>query len=343
MSGHWDPDGGRRRSDRGPEAERRAARPSTRRRRTDGRGGELADGRRAVHAARDGAPGGGIAAAEGMGTVDDGDHDAATRWGAAHSLLHFRRRHDQLRLAVSPVNGRLPRSAMRVGERDREIAAGLLARAQAAGRFGASDLYERRMEELVTARTWADLDVLTADLKELVTSKVRTRMLRVIAKARAEDRLDFDEFCERTDRCLQPITRADAQDLVGDLGYRVVRPGRHHPTWEPAARRVAFTGLIGGLAGTVLVAVPTSLDLPGGVGQWLPLAIGTGVFSAIGSSIAAFAWQVRAPRHALETEGGPRAGAHGAHHADQAHHGVEGGHTAPAGDHGGTKVVPGEP
>lgn len=190
--------------------------------------------------------------------------------------------------------------ARRVGERDREAAATRLARASRAGRFGASDLYERRMEALVTARTRGDIDRLTRDLDELVTGRLRTRMLRAIAKARAEDRLDFDEFCGRTDRCLEPITRADADGLVADLGLRVVRRARHRRSWEPVVRRVVLTGLVGGVAGTALVAVPTALDLPGGVGQWLPLAVGTGIFSAIGSGIAALAWLVRPPGRAAQ-------------------------------------------
>lgn len=202
-------------------------------------------------------------------------------------------RHDRVRLDEAAAPDAAFRAARRVSEREREAAAGLLARAQRDGRFGASDLYERRMEALLTARTQADLDGLVGDLDDLVTARVRTRMLRVIARARAEGRLDFDEFCERTDRCLEPLARLHADGLVGDLGYRVVRPVRRRPSWEPMARRVALTGLAGGAVGTALVTVPTALDLPGGVGQWLPLAIGTGVFSAVGTAIAAVAWTVR--------------------------------------------------
>lgn len=211
-----------------------------------------------------------------------------------------RRRHARMRLDAVPEAGSVSRAARRVGEREREAAAALLARASRAGRFGASDLYERRMEELVTARTQSDIDRLTGDLDELVTGKIRTRMLRVIAKARAEGRLEFAEFCERTDRCLEPVTRTRANGLVGDLGYRVVRPGRRRHSWEPAARRVALAGLVGGVAGTALVVVPSALDLPGGVGQWLPLAVGTGVFSAIGSGLASLAWLVRPSREAAK-------------------------------------------
>lgn len=161
------------------------------------------------------------------------------------------------------------------------------------------------MEELVTARTRADVDRLIADLDELVTGKIRTRMLRVIAKARVEDRLGFDEFCERTDRCLEPITRAHADGLVADLGYRVVRRARRGRSWEPVARRIVLTGLVAGVAGTALVAVPAALDLPGGIGQWLPLALGTGFFSAIGSGVAALAWMVRPPGRAARLVRGP--------------------------------------
>ena len=204
-----------------------------------------------------------------------------------------RRRHDRMRLDEAPPPDAAARAARRIGEREREAAAAALARAQRDGRFGASDLYERRMEVVLAARTQADLDRIVGDLEELVPARVRTRMLRVIARARADGRLDFDEFCERTDRCLEPLARAHADGLVGDLGFRVVRPVRRRPAWEPAARKVVLTGLAGGAVGTALVAVPTALDLPGGVGQWLPLAVGTGVFSAVGTAIAAVAWTVR--------------------------------------------------
>ncbi|MGH8981788.1 MAG: DUF1707 SHOCT-like domain-containing protein [Acidimicrobiales bacterium] len=327
MTGSAEGHNGGRHTDPPAPPERRA--PGRGRRQADWRDGGTGRGRRHADRQRGGfawwrrhedRPRGwepaGVAAPGDAGEGFGGDDGAGAGAGAGatpsepqmpHSLLHFRRRHDRLRLSVVRRTERVDRSAIRVSEHDREVAAGLLGHAQRAGHFGASDLYERRMEGLVTASSWADLDVLTADLKELVTGKVRTRMLRVIAKARAQDRLDFDEFCERTDRCLLPLMREDAEKLVGDLGYRVVHPGRHHPDWEPAARRAAFTGLVGGLVGMVLVAVPTSLDLPGGVGQWLPLAIGTGVFTAIGSGIASIAWQVRAPGHAVvPADGGGR-------------------------------------
>lgn len=202
-------------------------------------------------------------------------------------------RHDRMRLDPLPGTDGGSRAARRVSEGEREQAAGQLARAQREGRFGASDMYERRMEGLLTARTQGDLDALVGDLDDLVTARIRTRMLRVIARARAEGRLDFDEFCQRTDRCLEPLVRVHADGLVGDLGYRVVRPVRRHRPWEPLARRAAMTGLAGGAVGTALVAVPTALDLPGGVGQWLPLALGTGVFTAVGTAIATVAWTVR--------------------------------------------------
>lgn len=198
-----------------------------------------------------------------------------------------------MRLDETPPPSPAARATRRISEHDREEAAAALGRAHRDGRFGASDLYEQRMEALLTARTQGDLDRVVGDLGELVTARVRTRMLRVIARARAEGRLDFDEFCARTDRCLEPLVRAHADGLVGDLGYRVVRPVRRRYWWEPLARRAALTGLAGGAIGAALVAVPTALDLPGGVGQWLPLAIGTGVFSALGTAIATVAWTVR--------------------------------------------------
>jgi Domain of unknown function (DUF1707) len=201
-----------------------------------------------------------------------------------------------MRLDATPTPDARRQGLRRVTEAERETAAGLLSQAQRDGRFGASDLYERRMEALVAARTQADVDALVGDLRDLVTGRVRTRMLRVIARARADGQLDFDEFCERTDRCLEPLSRAHADGLVGDLGYQVVRPLRRRPSWEPAARRVAAASVVGGLVGTALVAVPSALDLPGGLGQWMPLAVGTGIVSAIGTAIAAVAWTVRSAR-----------------------------------------------
>lgn len=198
-----------------------------------------------------------------------------------------------MRLSTVPAPAAAEQDLRRVTEAERETAAALLARAQRDGRFGASDLYERRMESLVSARTEGELRALVGDLDDLVTGRVRTRMLQVIARARADGRLDFEEFCERTDRCLEPLSHVHADGLVGDLGYRVVQPLRRRPSWEPAARRVAAASVVGGFVGTALVAVPSALDLPGGLGQWLPLAVATGIVSAVGTAIAAVAWTVR--------------------------------------------------
>lgn len=193
----------------------------------------------------------------------------------------------------------------RVSEAEREGAARRLARAQHDGRFGSGDGYEQRMEQLLGARSRADVDRLVGDLDDLVPGTVRRRMLRVVAAAHADGRLDFEEFSRRTDRCLEPLDRRAAEGLVGDLGYRLARPVRRRPWWAPVARRVGVPAAVGGVVGTALVAVPAGLDLPGGLSQWLPLAVGTGVFSAVGTGIASLAWWARPPsRRLLGNPGG---------------------------------------
>ncbi|MGH9087949.1 MAG: hypothetical protein ACRDYZ_07530 [Acidimicrobiales bacterium] len=186
----------------------------------------------------------------------------------------------------------------RATEATRDRAARRLARAQHEGRFASSDLYECRMEALLTARRQADVDRLVGDLEDLVPAHVRSRMLRVIARAHADGRLDLDDFDHRTDRCLEPLRRDAADALVADLGYRLVRPGRplgRPGPWARAARRIGVPAAVGGVVGTALVAVPAGLDLPGGLAQWLPLALGTGAFSAVGTGIATLAWLSRPP------------------------------------------------
>ncbi|MGH9109135.1 MAG: DUF1707 domain-containing protein [Acidimicrobiales bacterium] len=209
------------------------------------------------------------------------------------------------RLRLRRARRSLPDGGEAAGRRrmtdvDREQAARRLGRAQEEGRFGSSDLYEQRMESLLAARRQTDVDRLVGDLGDLVPSSVRARMLRVVARAHADGRLDMDELTWRTDRCLEPMTRARAEALVGDLGYRIVRPGRTRLVMTRSVRRVAVTAAAAGAAGAALVAVPAGLDLPGGFSQWFPLAIGTGVFTAAGAGIAAVAWLVRpGPRRLL--------------------------------------------
>lgn len=182
-----------------------------------------------------------------------------------------------------------------VTEEARDVAARRLARAQREGRFASSDLYERRMEALLGARRRSDLDRIAGDLDDLVPGSVRSRLLRVVARAHADGRLDFEEFTRRSDRCLEPLTRVEADALVADLGFRLVRRARRGPAWLGVVRRVAVPAAVGGAVGTALVAVPAGLDLPGGFSQWLPLAVGTGVFSAVGTGVATLAWLVRPP------------------------------------------------
>ena len=151
------------------------------------------------------------------------------------------------------------------------------------------------MEALLGARRRLDLDLIAGDLDDLVPAWVRSRLLRLVARAHADGRLDFEEFTRRTDRCLEPLTRIEADALVADLGFRLVRPVRRRPPWLGVLRRVAVPAAAGGAIGMALVAVPAGIDLPGGFSQWLPLAVGTGAFSAVGTGVAALAWLLRPP------------------------------------------------
>jgi uncharacterized protein DUF1707 len=184
----------------------------------------------------------------------------------------------------------------RVGDAERARAADALARAQRDGRFGSSDLYEQRMDELPAARCQADLDRLTGDLDDLVPAPVRQEVLDAVAKAHARGVLDFDEFDVRSDRSLGPLTYAAANRLVTDLGYEIADRTTAVPSrWRRWLGVVAVPAAVGGIVGTGLVAVPAAVDLPGDAVHWLPLAVGTGLFAAIGTAIAAVAWRVRRP------------------------------------------------
>lgn len=186
----------------------------------------------------------------------------------------------------------------RISDAGREEAAEALGRAQREGRFGASDLYERRMASLHGAARRRDLDHLVGDLDDLVPGRVRDGMLRAVARAHAEGRLDFAEFSARSDRCLGPLTRADAEVLVRDLGYRIAPPvpqRRVLAAWAGPLRRVGTVGAVGGIVGAGLVALPAGLELPGEISMWLPLALATGAFTAVATGIATVAWMVRRP------------------------------------------------
>ena len=212
---------------------------------------------------------------------------------------------------LRPLGDRTPGDGggdRRVGDAERSQAADALARAQREGRFGSSDLYEQRMDELPAARRQADLDRLTGDLDDLVPAPVRQEVLEAVARAHARGILDFDEFDVRSDRGLGPLTYAAAEQLVGDLGYEITGWTAPVPSrWRRRFRVVAVPAAVGGLVGTALVAVPAAVDLPGDAVQWLPLAVGTGLFAAVGTAIATVAWKVRRP---TGVGGHPGAGDH---------------------------------
>lgn len=186
----------------------------------------------------------------------------------------------------------------RISDTGREEAAEALGRAQRDGRFGASDLYERRMASLHGAARQRDLDDLLGDLDDLVPGRVREGMLRAVARAHAEGRLDFAEFSARSDRCLGPLSRAEAEALVRDLGYRIALPMPQRgalAAWAGPLRRVTTVAAVGGIVGAGLVALPAGLELPGEISMWLPLVFVTGAFTAVASAIATVAWMVRRP------------------------------------------------
>ena len=185
-----------------------------------------------------------------------------------------------------------------VGEKDRQMARVLLARAQRDGRFGASDVYEQRLEALAGVVTRADLDVLVADLDDLVPEPVRAQVLGVLRQAYGDGTLSSDGFDERTDRCLGMLTAKEAEALVSDLGYRIERAERAHRMRTLASRvasRVAPPAAVGICSGAAVLAAPVALGT--GVGHWVPLAVGTGAFGAVCASGIALAWRLR-PRPA---------------------------------------------
>lgn len=218
-------------------------------------------------------------------------HLGRRRWRTDPPTLRLGLR---LRLRRSRPSGSVAASQL-LTEQDRDRAARQLARAQRDGRFASSDLYEQRMEVLLGARRRSDLDQVVGDLDDLVPARVRSRLLHLLARAHADGRLDYEQFSSRTDRCLEPLDHAGGDRLVADLGFRLTTPVRSRPAWVGTLRRVAVPAALGGAVGTALVAVPAGLDLPGGLSQWLPLAIGTGAFSAVGTGVATLAWLLRPP------------------------------------------------
>ena len=178
----------------------------------------------------------------------------------------------------------------RIGEKERQEARGLLARAQREGRFGASDVYEQRLEALAGVVTRADLDVLVADLDELVPEALRAQVLAVVRQAYAGGTLPADGFYERTERCLGMLTATEAEALVFDLGYRIERAERAHRL-RTLASRVAPPAAVGVCSGAAVLGIPVALGT--GVAHWVPLAVGTGVFGTVCASGVALAWRLR--------------------------------------------------
>ena len=175
----------------------------------------------------------------------------------------------------------------RIGEKERQEARGLLARAQREGRFGASDVYEQRLEGLAGAVTKADLDAIVADLDELIPEATRAQLLAVIRQAHADGTLPADGFYERTERCLGTVTRNEAAALVTDLGYRIERAERA-TRLRKLASRVAPPAVVGVCSGVAVLAAPVALGT--GVAHWVPLAVGTAVFGTACASGVALAW-----------------------------------------------------
>ena len=185
-----------------------------------------------------------------------------------------------------PADG-LPR---RSSEKERQEARGLLTRAQREGRFGASDVYEQRLEGLAGAVTKADLDAIVADLDELIPETTRAQLLAVVRQAHADGTLPADGFYERTERCLGAVTRNEAATLVSDLGYRIERAERV-PRLRKLPSRVAPPAVVGVCSGVAVLAAPVALGT--GVAHWVPLAVGTAVFGTACASGVAFAWTLR--------------------------------------------------
>ncbi len=189
-------------------------------------------------------------------------------------------------LRLVPVPGPMTR----IGEKDRQKARGLLARARREGRFGTSDVYEQRLERLAGAVSTADLDGLVADLDELVCEQLRAQLLAVVRRAYADGTLSADQFDERTERCLGMLRVTEATALVSDLGYRIERARRAHRLRSLAPRLIA-PAVVGVCSGAAVLAAPVALGT--GVAHWVPLAVGTGVFGAACASGVALAWRLR--------------------------------------------------
>ncbi len=219
------------------------------------------------------------------------------------------RRHRRAPLRLVADGARASSADRRPTDRERHEAATLLGHAQREGRFGASDLYERRLGAVEAATSRRELDALVADLDALVPETVRAEVIELLCRAHADGRLGVEELDERTSRCFGPLDAAGADALVGDLGHRIVRgdPARTAYPYQAAwwrrglrPRRVlrsvrAPVGVGAGVCAVVL-AVPATLSVPGGEGQWVSLAVSCGLFSAVATVISACAWKLRARR-----------------------------------------------
>lgn|GEM_PF-3400125 len=189
-----------------------------------------------------------------------------------------------------------------VSERDRREARARLSAAQRAGCFGTSDLYEERLEALAAASTDADLEAIVGDLPELLTDHARAQVLAVVRDAHVQGRLGPADFDERTERCLGPLTRADAELVVSDLGYRVehrVPPRRVRRLVSRCAPAVGA----GVLCGAAVLVAPAGLGVP--VEPWVPLAAGVGVFAAAFAALLRLAVGLRGRLARTLVVGGP--------------------------------------
>lgn len=207
----------------------------------------------------------------------------------------MRRRHGRTRLRLvaderGPLDGRA-----RVGAKDRDDVRALLSDANRAGCFGATDAYERHLEALDACNTASELAALVADVEDLVPEALRHVLLRVLRTAHVDGRLGFEEFEDRTTRCLGALHANEADAMVRDLGHRVVRapPKRVMRGLRSVSSVIGVPALAGAAMGGTVAAVPAALSVPGATAQWVPLAVACGVFSAVATGVASAAWRLR--------------------------------------------------
>jgi hypothetical protein len=179
-----------------------------------------------------------------------------------------------------------------VGDAERGRALATLRRAASEGRFAGSARYEELVQRADGAKTAADLGAVELEARRLVPERARIRLLRVIARAHAAGRLDFEEFLHRSDRVQAPLSYEQAATLLADLGV-VVRPSRALRPTRGRARKLLCPAAFGGAAGSVLVAVPVLAAFPDQFVSWLPVVLGTGAFSAAGTAAVAVALPLR--------------------------------------------------